>query len=964
MKQWKRWMCALLVAALLIAPMTALAEADTAQAQLTLEDLQAMVGDAALVHTDDAGNLVFLEGSCASEPIQSLDDAAALLDTLTPLLGGDERTQFEPWRTLTDASGNQYYVFQQMYADTTVSGGAAKVVTDADGNMLGLVCSVQGELPDGAQEGEGITPKQAEALAIQSMLDTYGAQAELIEGRTEKIILPVIRGIDLEAEKTESRFVWAVYTNNPSGSVSDSSDLPYLAHYITLDGEYLYNLPTILPGDEVSTTGYDAAYTFEFMEPVEYTGMATLSDGTEREITVDLMRDSRTGMYYLGNIERRIAVADCYEFLYNDGHVVLEASRDNADWDNTCLLALYNYCRAWDYYHAIGWTGGDGLGTPMLILKDFCNSQHESINNACYAGKYFGWQTFLSSASNDYYQCLDVLAHEFTHCVTRSVMTYNAYMNDYGAINEAISDIQGNLCEMLMGATEDTTWAMGENSTVRVVRSMSDPHQFGQPEYTWDFSYKPNVKVPTTFNDRGGVHTNSSLLNNTAYRLCVEGGMPLEDARAFWFAADCSMVPGSDYAQLSLLMPWVLRNNGLEQYGDALEAAMDATGIRSNDVPDKFDDDRALVTLTLPDDERFQDGNWAMSLFTLDTEAFTERINAILAGEGEYEGALEDILSRLFPDEPPLNPDGSEQSIRARLFFIFSDYFRDLLHSGSGVAGQDGRTVRLISHPGRTMPLLYRMEVDDDEHITSVGLAIYTCNRWIDLASLAKPVLEGSLSDLANAKAADDEPAEEADMQKLTELLELLEQYASPEKLEIMLPMVKGVIRKYLDPQRLLDLLFFNIERGAVCEVPATGLDAVTALNVEDYPLLKELFSGTLVEQGADGPAIDYGTSALYTEAELKEASALVLAEFATFEGCELQALTYAGDVCNSTGNILWANSLDEGKDYVQVAEFLSDFHSPVEGGGTWEPDTDYTDYQWWLARAEGGSWELVSYGY
>ena len=46
------------------------------------------------------------------------------------------------------------------------------------------------------------------------------------------------------------------------------------------------------------------------------------------------------------------------------------------------------------------------------------------------------------------------------------------------------------------------------------------------------------------------------------------------------------------------------------------------------------------------------------------------------------------------------------------------------------------------------------------------------------------------------------------------------------------------------------------------------------------------------------------------------------------------------------------------------VIEFLSDYHSPVDAVGAWEPDTEYTDWQWWLARTEGGEWELMTCGY
>ena len=51
-------------------------------------------------------------------------------------------------------------------------------------------------------------------------------------------------------------------------------------------------------------------------------------------------------------------------------------------------------------------------------------------------------------------------------------MTYNAYLNDCGAINEAVSDIQGELCEMMYGDT-DASWELGENSSEKAFRSMS-----------------------------------------------------------------------------------------------------------------------------------------------------------------------------------------------------------------------------------------------------------------------------------------------------------------------------------------------------------------------------------------------------------------------------------------------------------------------------------------------------------
>ena len=121
---------------------------------------------------------------------------------------------------------------------------------------------------------------------------------------------------------------------------------------------------------------------------------------------------------------------------------------------------------------------------------------------------------------------------------------------------------------------------------------------------------------------------------------------------------------------------------------------------------------------------------------------------------------------------------------------------------------------------------------------------------------------------------------------------------------------------------------------------------------------------------------VDLGASSLYTQEELNAAVLMIRDKFASFAGdCELHSIRYAGDDANNEENLEWLNSLrearsnippeDVGKQYVQVAEFLMDFHSPVkEGPYTWELDMEYKDYQWWLARLDGGSWEIVSWGY
>ncbi|MCR4923359.1 MAG: hypothetical protein K5931_05055 [Lachnospiraceae bacterium] len=134
---------------------------------------------------------------------------------------------------------------------------------------------------------------------------------------------------------------------------------------------------------------------------------------------------------------------------------------------------------------------------------------------------------------------------------------------------------------------------------------------------------------------------------------------------------------------------------------------------------------------------------------------------------------------------------------------------------------------------------------------------------------------------------------------------------------------------------------------------------------------MKEL--DDLGKEDGDGEAsevsIDYGDSELYTKEDMDACIKLIEDEFNTWEGCELHSISYSSDdEANTEDNIKWMNELNEGsadaEPLTEVMMFTSDFHSPVEGGGAWEPDEEYTDYEWWLARSKGGDWKLMTFGY
>ncbi|MGI6221804.1 MAG: M15 family metallopeptidase [Coriobacteriales bacterium] len=119
--------------------------------------------------------------------------------------------------------------------------------------------------------------------------------------------------------------------------------------------------------------------------------------------------------------------------------------------------------------------------------------------------------------------------------------------------------------------------------------------------------------------------------------------------------------------------------------------------------------------------------------------------------------------------------------------------------------------------------------------------------------------------------------------------------------------------------------------------------------------------------------AVDYGTSKIYEEADIDSAIDPILSEFTSWEGCTLKSLSFAGDDACNPEEVNYANELREAQmpdepEFDQVIVFTSTFHSPSAEqaeGTAWEPDTDYVDWNWHLARTgDDGEWKLLTWGY
>jgi Zn-dependent metalloprotease len=228
----------------------------------------------------------------------------------------------------------------------------------------------------------------------------------------------------------------------------------------------------------------------------------------------------------------------------------------------------YDYAGdTYDYYdRAFGRDSMDDNGMPLVVTV---RSTALPCPNAAWNGQQM---VFCSGLVTD-----DIMAHELTHAVTEFTANL-VYQNQSGQLNEAISDIFGELVDLFNGDAAfagapggppywpthptgpgtDTPnnlrtgcstsangfadgyrWLIGEDGSLSVFRDMWDPTCMGDP----DRANSPLETCPAS--DYGGVHSGSGVANH-AFAIMTDGktfngqtvtGIGPIKAAAVWYRA-------------------------------------------------------------------------------------------------------------------------------------------------------------------------------------------------------------------------------------------------------------------------------------------------------------------------------------------------------------------------------------------------------------------------------------------
>ena len=113
---------------------------------------------------------------------------------------------------------------------------------------------------------------------------------------------------------------------------------------------------------------------------------------------------------------------------------------------------------------------------------------------------------------------------------------------------------------------------------------------------------------------------------------------------------------------------------------------------------------------------------------------------------------------------------------------------------------------------------------------------------------------------------------------------------------------------------------------------------------------------------------IDYGTSGHFTQEQIDSAMTVVLNRFKRYLNCELHTLSYSSDEWSEQEFNYYRHHGKEGVTYVDGMVLLSSFHTPPEEKSDhsdgFNPDYEYSGWNWILLLTDKGTWDLITWGY
>ncbi len=260
--------------------------------------------------------------------------------------------------------------------------------------------------------------------------------------------------------------------------------------------------------------------------------VATQGGGTDLfGISRSLNLWNENGAYYLFDAQRNLETLSANN--REDGNAFYVFSNaPNSGFPADAVSLAFNLSQSHDYFrYQHGRNSIDDQGMKLVGIMRWGYNQNNAFWTSAYNFAAFGDGLPFVAA-------MDVVGHEITHGVSDYSTGWGRnYYNQTGALNEAFSDIFGEMIEARHHGAAD--WVMGARAGLpdEFVRSLRQPAAYFFPT---GLAYPSKMSEYRQLSeDNGGVHYNNTIVGHAYYLLAegLSGAIGLGDAEKIFYRA-------------------------------------------------------------------------------------------------------------------------------------------------------------------------------------------------------------------------------------------------------------------------------------------------------------------------------------------------------------------------------------------------------------------------------------------
>ena len=483
-----------------------------------------------------------------------------------------------------DVLGIRHYKYQQFHEGVKVEGGEY-VFHESEDKLWGngrLVFGIEAEA----------SPAITEEAALEFAVNYFGAEKYYWEEENKEALIKYLKQDENATFYPEGELIFASERHGQDGKEYNLLWKFEIYGFNDKIREYVY--VNALSGAIQFTVSGVETESAEGSAMTRYHGEQSIIADSVSENLFNLYDESRGGGIVTYDLNESEDIGDAIHFEDEDNYW----NNANAEMDEAAADVHWGLEMVYDYYLSQhGRDSYDDNAAPIVAYV------HYGANyfNAFWLGIYGAF----GDGSNNPLTYIDVVAHEFTHGVTKNSAGL-IYSYETGALNESFSDIMGTAIEYY-AVPDLASWDVGIlNFTFR---DMADPNVYGQPDtYLGSF-------WATGSGDYGGAHTNSGVQNFWYYLLC-EGGSGTNDNGDVFSVDAIGMDAATAIAYRNLTVYLTTTSTYQDARQGSIQSAVDLYGECSTEVEqvikawhavglgaDTFSKDLELLSVLSPQNE-------------------------------------------------------------------------------------------------------------------------------------------------------------------------------------------------------------------------------------------------------------------------------------------------------------------------------------------------------------------------